>query len=182
MYIIIPPFRDHPRRCGENAHVRRQCGIITGSPPQVRGKHALAAGCRLRYGITPAGAGKTFLRSILPPLWADHPRRCGENRPTFAAPLSSSGSPPQVRGKHRTAVANNNQIGITPAGAGKTFILDEGAAIAQDHPRRCGENKAPFSGVFGQPGSPPQVRGKLQRAYTQGSKCRITPAGAGKTL
>ena len=53
-------FEDHPRRCGEN---RRACGgqqQRVGSPPQVRGKLAVAQQGHRFKGITPAGAGKTL--------------------------------------------------------------------------------------------------------------------------
>ena len=51
--------KDHPRRCGEN-RVKTEIGKQTmGSPPQVRGKHdSHNVNCG-KYGITPAGAGKT---------------------------------------------------------------------------------------------------------------------------
>ena len=57
---------DHPRRCGENfvpslAH----CGQV-GSPPQVRGKHYNRDCGSCAYGITPAGAGKTTIKTKTP--------------------------------------------------------------------------------------------------------------------
>ena len=70
---------------------------------------------------------------------------------------------------------------ITPAGAGKTKYIPALLRIAEDHPRRCGEN------IISQPflqckvGSPPQVRGKLYVGVTAGNVRGITPAGAGKT-
>ena len=111
---------DHPRRCGENAHARRQRGIITGSPPQVRGKHFL-----LRTGykidrITPAGAGKTGGKDRPGVSNEDHPRRCGENLRATTTPTALTGSPPQVRGKLGMTPANFSFKRITPAGAGKT--------------------------------------------------------------
>ena len=70
---------------------------------------------------------------------------------------------------------------ITPAGAGKTFSSKRSNANCEDHPRRCGEN-APESKVHPlEPGSPPQVRGKLSNSSTTLLTNRITPAGAGKT-
>ena len=71
--------------------------------------------------ITPAGAGKTVQRQLLPnkphgsppqvrgkpsalrALLAseeDHPRRCGENNSGLNVLKAVAGSPPQVRGKH----------------------------------------------------------------------------------
>ena len=51
-----------------------------------------------------------------------------------------SGSPPQVRGKLTLVVSGAAGTGITPAGAGKTFFMDNNFTPAEDHPRRCGEN------------------------------------------
>ena len=112
--------------------------------------------------ITPAGAGKT-------------------SRYTFGMG-QSPGSPPQVRGKHYLRVSAASCAGITPAGAGKTKSRTILSAVAEDHPRRCGEN-ALFHGYVGCiSGSPPQVRGKLCDSSRFAVTPGITPAGAGKTL
>ena len=50
--------------------------------------------------------------------------------------------------------------GITPAGAGKTFFQFVHDFMLQDHPRRCGENRATPTKRKSRLGSPPQVRGK----------------------
>ena len=52
-------FEDHPRRCGENQHVRMHDRQGQGSPPQVRGKLCCFTSPTKGSGITPAGAGKT---------------------------------------------------------------------------------------------------------------------------
>ena len=111
-----------------------------GSPPQVRGKPAALNRISLSPGITPAGAGKTV--GLLEDLAGaeDHPRRCGENRFKVRKADNDVGSPPQVRGKLPVGAVQPHQPGITPAGAGKTSICRHAAAIAKDHPRRCGEN------------------------------------------
>ena len=112
---------DHPRRCGENRLQLKTDFILLGSPPQVRGKLTdteIAVG---RRRITPAGAGKTSSYSIC----------------SFVA----AGSPPQVRGKRVTISPASARVGITPAGAGKTNCDIFAKCKAEDHPRRCGENK-----------------------------------------
>ena len=132
--------RDHPRRCGEN-HSRRQLKAVkTGSPPQVRGKPRSRFYRRMPRGITPAGAGKTFPFVLLLLRFKDHPRRCGENRSTVAVSVLGIGSPPQVRGKPRSAPSASGSSRITPAGAGKTYISSSSGSVFRDHPRRCGEN------------------------------------------
>ena len=131
-------------------------------------------------GITPACAGKRFSRPRAPRGWRDHPRVCGEKRniPRFAA--FSVGSPPRVRGKAAPRAVIRQQIGITPACAGKSRARLYDLALVQDHPRVCGEKTSARMASSWSVGSPPRVRGKEQRLnklyYTSG----ITPACAGK--
>ena len=87
-----------------------------------------------------------------------------------------------MRGKHIDYLSVNTFSRITPAGAGKTFILSFLPLISKDHPRRCGENPNAKAYEAWQEGSPPQVRGKRQCMKLETLKTRITPAGAGKTL
>ena len=133
------------------------------------------------WRITPAGAGKTG--RVFPPCAypADHPRRCGENDGVPANFDDEAGSPPQVRGK--PAVVSPKKIArrITPAGAGKTFIVSVAGHAEEDHPRRCGENRFVDFAFKPPQGSPPQVRGKLICVMPCSTVDRITPAGAGKT-
>ena len=92
------------------------------------------------------------------------------------------GSPPQVRGKHDTTVPAVRQYRITPAGAGKTRHGRTDSGCHRDHPRGCGENHKLTVMCSDGKGSPPQVRGKLERLDIAFIIIRITPAGAGKTI
>ena len=173
--------RDHPRRCGENRKRKHGIRHTAGSPPQVRGKLSIKTLITLAQRITPAGAGKTRLATKARRAGWDHPRRCGEN-PAFSLLCAiSTGSPPQVRGKLETAVPVGIPIGITPAGAGKTRRQEFLPTRPWDHPRRCGENHAPYESRLPYPGSPPQVRGKRKASGGITFQTRITPADAGKT-
>ena len=170
-----------------------------GSPPQVRGK---LVNYQVKYPatrITPAGAGKTAQSRCTMQVERDHPRRCGENHnqgnrqgwdhprrcgenlAAIAEVLGCRGSPPQVRGKPPDFLLIFQNLGITPAGAGKTqsgfMTQDE----VRDHPRRCGENRETEAESLQPTGSPPQVRGKLPVILPLTFGGRITPAGAGKT-
>ena len=65
-----------------------------------------------------------------------------------------------MRGKRAPIPIIKNEIGITPAHAGKTESESDNNEDSRDHPRACGENghtamSAPVSG-----GSPPRMRGK----------------------
>ena len=132
----------------------------SGSPPQVRGKRHFLASSNFRLGITPAGAGKTFLDEPEKEEQWDHPRRCGENEMQVITARVSEGSPPQVRGKHSSKNVSMLLMRITPAGAGKTFRIPLAVRPSKDHPRRCGENLSAIFRAAPDLGSPPQVRGK----------------------
>ena len=94
----------------------------------------------VQFGITPAGAGKTPYITYEVATDRDHPRRCGENCAEQHAVMKFEGSPPQVRGKLSQFVILPEQVGITPAGAGKTTAPCTEGSRDKDHPRRCGEN------------------------------------------
>ena len=86
-----------------------------------------------------------------------------------------------MRGKLPQFVILPEEVGITPAGAGKTTLPPAHNIPNKDHPRRCGENMMPSIFRSASQGSPPQVRGKRTRLYCNLTDNRITPAGAGKT-
>ena len=134
------------------------------------------------HRITPACAGKT--KRMEKGDWSleDHPRVCGENKSAKSTKLPISGSPPRVRGKHRTGMGERFEYRITPACAGKTRNSKIQHLHTEDHPRVCGENQCPSKGLQRHAGSPPRVRGK--RGFTEcfEAKRRITPACAGKTF
>ena len=98
--ITRPSTEDHPRRCGENDCFAISSTDVSGSPPQVRGKHFVHPCYLSAPGITPAGAGKTADAAATAKRHRDHPRRCGENTKSMEEIAVSLGSPPQVRGKH----------------------------------------------------------------------------------
>ena len=54
--------QDHPRGCGENPCICLTIGLLSGSPPRMRGKRLHINVPVLTIGITPADAGKTFRR------------------------------------------------------------------------------------------------------------------------
>ena len=75
--------RDHPRVCGEHAHVRAVEAADEGSSPRVRGTPGMAEAGQAHHGIIPACAGNTRDgRSGAGTPW-DHPRVCGEHRGIF---------------------------------------------------------------------------------------------------
>ena len=95
--------------------------------------------------------------------------------------LSTSGSPPHMRGKDGCVRDAVDSRGITPAYAGKRSSTFRRCRRTRDHPRVCGEKKCPKAWCIGQQGSPPHMRGKARSWITATWTSRITPAYAGKS-
>ena len=62
--------------------------------------------------------------------------------------------------KYEGDCLNEDDIGITPACAGKSPIGWQKAFASRDHPRVCGEKLFGAWLLIAQSGSPPRVRGK----------------------
>ena len=77
---IYGDTEDHPRVCGENSKQGFSRPVEAGSPPRVRGKHAVVGGFFCAQRITPACAGKTGFLVVAAHGSKDHPRVCGENK------------------------------------------------------------------------------------------------------
>ena len=105
----------------------------------------------------------------------------GEKDTSDNSTSAPMGSPPRARGKDNVADGTVKRIGITPACAGKSALMDARMAFRRDHPRVRGE-KFTFSFIkrFAQ-GSPPRARGKAGRQYPFERLAGITPACAGKS-
>ena len=153
--------RDHPRVCGEKllAVVGRERS--EGSPPRVRGKVLQAPKSNDYAGITPACAGKRGELERCRRRSEDHPRVCGEKIYGKAASVGTVGSPPRVRGKERLGGGDLEEIGITPACAGKRKLEKTSETEWRDHPRVCGEKGRILTRRVSLWGSPPRVRGKV---------------------
>ena len=65
-----------------------------------------------------------------------------------------------MRGKVGYRLRNFLTFRITPAYAGKSFIIDCYLQAGQDHPRLCGEKNSVLGDVREVSGSPPPMRGK----------------------
>ena len=166
--------------CGEKFVGFSNTSSCAGSPPRVRGKGESPEKGENGLRITPACAGKSAVSHAFFQQRQDHPRVCGEKllhpprfRPTW-------GSPPRVRGKANAFVDQLDQLGITPACAGKSRALFYGRTGNRDHPRVCGEKQMLSFSFASMLGSPPRVRGKVCRYRQHGLDVRITPACAGK--
>ena len=86
-----------------------------------------------------------------------------------------------MRGKVSGELLDINQYGITPAYAGKSAVSLCCGCLWWDHPRLCGEKLSDFSIIANVLGSPPPMRGKVDKGSIFAKSLRITPAYAGKS-
>ena len=133
-----------------------------GSPPRGRGKVAGYVTKKMYERITPAWAGKRRIQLIFCHLLQDHPRVGGEKWFPSCSSSATKGSPPRGRGKAVNVIISQRQAGITPAWAGKSFLLRTLQHICM--------------------GSPPRGRGKDVIDLVELFQNGITPAWAGKSL
>ena len=171
---------DHPRACGEKLMQAGCLNHCEGSPPRMRGKALHLNSYLIRQRITPAHAGKSRPLCRAATLPEDHPRACGEKGLFAQRSADSAGSPPRMRGKVRDFFSDNWQTRITPAHAGKSSIESPSHSGSRDHPRACGEKKLCLCLAGRFRGSPPRMRGKVDKNCLDVAQARITPAHAGK--
>ena len=86
-----------------------------------------------------------------------------------------------MRGKVMVDKVIDVLVGITPAHAGKSFILRGHGMCGRDHPRPCGEKAGIIASYKISIGSPPPMRGKAHLRSDRTPHTRITPAHAGKS-
>ena len=93
-----------------------------------------------------------------------------------------TGPPPPMRGKGYLRRQQECRGGITPAYAGKSLNSTLILFMIKDHPRLCGEKMACTRSACLITGSPPPMRGKVEKASRCVQRHRITPAYAGKSF
>ena len=174
-------FQDHPRVCGEKLYRLHVKSSFIGSPPRVRGEAPPAMRAPTTLRITPACAGRRAQGLASKISTTDHPRVCGEKRPSASKTLYPVGSPPRVRGEDIHIVADQLDLGITPACAGRSGRQQCSGELPWDHPRVCGEKTMSGDRELGKPGSPPRVRGEARAHAHLERKTGITPACAGRS-
>ena len=106
----------------------------------------------------------------------------GEKPLRYGTSYHGRGSPPHGRGKVQKLANGETGIRITPAWAGKSWIVSCFQFDARDHPRMGGEKAFQSKTNRQNMGSPPHGRGKGQAFPQVVTLTGITPAWAGKRL
>ena len=166
---------------GEKSRSMQMTARRKGSPPHARGKGFSSFRISSSEGITPACAGKRQRPAADGRCSRDHPRMRGEKATPSALMFWCRGSPPHARGKADLSTARFQDIGITPACAGKRRVGARAAHAVEDHPRMRGEKQIKTWVIFFKKGSPPHARGKAVCGRRCGHPRGITPACAGKS-
>ena len=165
---------------GEKVQVLELWAVHQGSPPHGRGKAPMKNLKLFHKRITPAWAGKRQLQHVRNPQPGDHPRMGGEKPVAMHNLTTRAGSPPHGRGKAFGRCGPRTPSRITPAWAGKRWLLVQNPCTHEDHPRMGGEKKRPYAESWSAWGSPPHGRGKVTADRFAVGLDGITPAWAGK--
>ena len=151
----------HPRECGDD--------------------RTFSASANEPFGLTPANAGTTPNQSPRGYGREAHPRECGDDSSWPSTPSTEFGSPPRMRGRPPRLPRSWCSCRLTPANAGTTF---DGAKFLFErtaHPRECGDDGWAFACGIAVVGSPPRIRGRLEKDRGIFDPRRLTPANAGTT-
>ena len=152
-----------------------------GSPPCVRGAGAGHDGQRDGLRFTPVRTGSSVRRTAAGRHRSVHPRAYGEQANGGWVHLQIDGSPPCVRGgggRRERGVVDRR---FTPVRTGKRRGGRDNPAASAVHPRAYGEETPTV--VCGETcyGSPPCVRGRVQRPHADPiAYPRFTPVRNGK--
>ena len=153
----------------------------TGPSPRVRGAAADVAAGRPHEGTIPAGAGSSSTSSRGRTGRRDHPRGCGEQIMPQRLELAQAGPSPRVRGAEARRPPDMARDGTIPAGAGSRFVRLSRMGGGWDHPRGCGEQRAPWDQFVSVTGPSPRVRGAGHEDVVHGGLVGTIPAGAGSS-
>ena len=132
-------------------------------------------------GIIPAYAGSTTPTNGYPRSTRDHPRVCGEHSKRGFLKSQRKGSSPRMRGAQDGTERGGDIVGIIPAYAGSTGVLNDQHTCNWDHPRVCGEHSGLMDHSTRVLGSSPRMRGALKCSGFIRVISGIIPAYAGST-
>ena len=130
--------------------------------------------------ITPAYAGRILNLYVMVTHSEDHPRIRGKNCCCSGQKYWNWGSPPHTREEYALGSSLSQNLGITPAYAGRIQTIVMPIQSPEDHPRIRGKNLVLLMFVKMKVGSPPHTREELVVSRPGHSDYWITPAYAGR--
>ena len=170
----------HPCACRETPTEADITWSGMGSPLRVQGNPVLTPGDFRVIRLTPARAGKPRCRTLSPQQSMAHPCACRETADVAQGLLESKGSPLRVQGNHADAVATPDDLGLTPARAGKPRSSCCSSRPKRAHPCACRETSGSTTMPLWCRGSPLRVQGNHTMHNNDTAKSGLTPARAGK--
>ena len=157
---------DHPRLRGVDQHPTKAVWSFDGSSPLTRGRLTLVPNPPDVSRIIPAYAGSTTQTKGKPCSNMDHPRLRGVDPRTERTPNTMDGSSPLTRGRRGAPAVRDLRLGIIPAYAGSTGMIEARRGRFPDHPRLRGVDFPKYACIAVGNGSSPLTRGR--RSLSQG--------------
>ena len=172
----------HPRAYGEESASSFMAASASGSPPCVRGR-VRQAGVRTANGrFTPVHTGKRSSHSDDYAGSTVHPRAYGEECGVVWLFLVVLGSPPCIRGRVHVFRILSAASRFTPVHTGKRYLRGRPVLAFSVHPRAYGEELRKKFVDTCTAGSPPCIRGRVDKPTHQDRCRRFTPVHTGKSL
>ncbi len=194
------PQRNTRHRWGRQV-VRGSAPRVTGMPPRRRGgrDHRVHGDCRARNtphrrgGLdreldvprvvrnAPASAGRPMPGRLAMTHQAERPRVGGEDAANIPHPKDAPGTSPRRRGRRVLKLGPSRLDRNTLASAGRTLRSAPATRPTAEHPRVGGEDGYDQLTHELVCGTPPRRRGGRAAPTSIRSRCRNTPASAGRT-
>ena len=170
----------YPRTCGGTVAASRPTMSPVGLSPHVRGNRARSGTSTRPCGSIPARAGEPPAQPAALRASQVYPRTCGGTSTPPAAPWSSLGLSPHVRGNLSGRHFHPPRLGSIPARAGEPACTRSRIDGHWVYPRTCGGTAGDVSVGQIDTGLSPHVRGNLVGSDTLSPSSRSIPARAGE--
>ena len=155
--------------------------LNSGSSPLARGTLVCESFASAPTGLIPARAGNTRRKAHTRSCTRAHPRSRGEHLARRRVAISAGGSSPLARGTRRGNSLRARRVGLIPARAGNTPLLNLPFSRVRAHPRSRGEHVLLVSRQNGKSGSSPLARGTRYSGRAGAIPRGLIPARAGNT-
>ena len=183
-YVTSLPWRSlrkYPRVRGEETSLRGCAIIFMEIPPRARGREVIIPQHLQCVGNTPACAGKSNTIANEANKIRKYPRVRGEELPFSLWYWSRAEIPPRARGRDTIKLGDLEDLGNTPACAGKSGFGQMPEKCCRKYPRVRGEEDiAPLMMPFTME-IPPRARGRASYTAPAQTTTGNTPACAGKS-